>query len=651
MSNRVTPEDLVYEVLQPADPQLSPDGSQIVYTLSGSDRDSRKTTTHLWLCDRDGGNARQLTFSGMKNEIPRWSPDGAYIAFVSDRVTAPAMAGIFVLGVAQPSEARLVTLHNQSISELAWSPDGTTLAYTTTFDPDNPTEEPVKEDDPPKVRVTRRLDYKWDGRGYLGDARNHVWLVDVASGEHRRLSEGVVDHYMPVWSPDGRSIAVGRQSSDGWNSFIAIIDVDSGELTPVGDPDVGNGSHPTAAWSPTGDRIIFAGDPGHTYQPDLFLYDVADGETRRLTNDLPVLPIEGIGSAPMTWIDERRVLLCAAEHAQHGLYVIDVETRSLDCLSRLPATLTGVSVDSARRWATHAYTAFDSPGEIAVHDLSEKTFSVITHHNTDLISRIGARDWERFEIERGGFSIESWLLKPVDFDSNRRYPVVLMIHGGPNGFFGYRFIPNQQLLANQGYLVVLPNPRGSTSYGREFSVQVLGDRGGEDYLDLMAVIDEVASRPYVDADRIGIYGYSYGGFMTSWMIGQTDRFKACVCGAPSVDLKSQFGTSDIGWHYDSTQYRAQPHENPQWFRDHSPLTYAHRATTPTLLVSGESDLRCPTSQSEELFVALCKAGCEVEFVRYPEMAHGFTSAGPAEYRVDYLTRTLDWFDQFMGQRV
>ncbi len=137
--------------------------------------------------------------------------------------------------------------------------------------------------------------------------------------------------------------------------------------------------------------------------------------------------------------------------------------------------------------------------------------------------------------------------------------------------------------------------------------------------------------------------------MTSWMLGQTDRFKACVCGAPSVDLKSQFGTSDIGWHYDTTQYRAQPHENPEWFQHHSPLTYAHRATTPTLLVSGESDMRCPTGQSEELFIALCKAGCEVEFVRYPGQSHGFTSAGPAEYRVDFLTRTLEWFDHFMRE--
>ncbi len=489
MAHQVTPQELVFDVQQPGDPQIAPDGSRIVYTLARSDRDSGKTISHLWLCDRDGGNGKQLTFSGQKNDTARWSPDGAQIAFVSDRVAAPAKFGIFVMPVTQPAEARQVTTHNQVISELSWSPDGTTLAYTTTFDPENPAEEPVNADEPARVRVTRRLDYKWDGRGYLGDARNHVWLADVATGERRRLTTQLVDHYLPLWSPDGRSIAVGMQAADGWNAFIAIIDVDSGELTPVGDPDVGDGGHPTAAWSPAGDRIIFTGDPGHTYQPDLYLYDVSDGEIRQLTTDLQILPVDGVGSGSMVWLDDTRVLICAAEHARHGLYVIDVESRNLSALSSMEASLTGISLDATRRFAAHAYTAFDSPGEIAVSDLSESTLSVITTDNAGLTERMGTPGWERFEIERGKFSIESWLLKPADFDPDRRYPVVLMIHGGPNGFYGYRFIANQQLLANHGYLVVLPNPRGSTSYGREFSVQVLGDRGGEDYLDLMAVID------------------------------------------------------------------------------------------------------------------------------------------------------------------
>lgn len=647
MQQQISPAAFVYDLQQPGDPQLSPDGARLVYTLTRVDPESKKTTSQLWLCDRDGGNARQLTRGGVgeKHSGARWSPDGTAIAFVSDRVEAPAKNGIFVLPVAQPGEARRLTSHNQALGELAWSPDGATLAYTTTFDPENPSEEPPKEGEPAKVRVTRRLDYKMDGRGWLGDVRKQVWTVDVASGERTMRTQEPVDHSQPLWSPDGRTLAVRKQAPDGWTSSIALLDLASGEQRRAGDV---VGTHPSAAWSPDGSRLLITGDPEHSYQPDLYLVDVASNQTRRLSDDLPILPIDGMGETALAWLDARHVLINAAAHARHGLYRLDVETEELTCLDNQEASAVGLSLDAGGRFVAQARTSFESPGEITVHDLREGRTTPATSLNGALAAAAGPAAWERFELERGGFTIESWLLKPADYDPAHRYPVVLMIHGGPNGFFGYRFLANQQLLANHGYLVVLPNPRGSTSYGREFAVQVLGDRGGEDYHDLMAVADQVAARPDVDPERIGIYGYSYGGYMTAWILGQTDRFKACVCGAPSVDLTAQFGTSDIGWHYDVTQYRAQPHERPEWYRDHSPLTYAHRASTPTLLVSGESDLRCPTSQAEELFVALKKGGCEVEFVRYPGVGHGFASAGPAQYREDFLARTLAWFDRYLG---
>lgn len=640
----IAPDALVYGVRTAGDPQISPDGSRIVYTLKEADREKKKSVIHLWLCDRDGGNARRLSQSGDEHGFPRWSPDGAWLAFVSNRVAAPAKRGIFVLPVGQPGEARELTTHNQDILDLAWSPDGRTIAYTTAWDPDNPNEEPVGEGELPKVRVTSRLDYKWDGRGYLGDVRRQVWIVNVATGERRRLTGEPVDHDILQWAPDARSLAISKTAADGWNKVVAILDVVSGEITPVGGS---AGTSPLAVWSPAGDQLLIAGDPENTYQPDFYLFDVDDGTMHRLTDDLQILPAPGPSNAAMAWLDERRVLVNAAREGRHGLYELNVEDGQITCLVRREATSLGMSLDAGRRYLVQTYSAFDAADEIAVHDLQVGTTRVVTGLNDALVAEAGPPGVEAFTIERGGFSIESWLLTPAGFDPARRYPVVVMIHGGPNSFFGPRFVPLQQLLVSQGYLVVLPNPRGSTSYGREFTMQVLGDRGGEDYLDLMAVVDEIAGRPYVDSERIGIYGYSYGGFMTAWMIGQTDRFKACVCGAPSVDLESQFGTSDIGWHYDTTQYRARPHERPEWFRAHSPLTYAHRATTPTLLMVGESDLRCPPTQSEELFVALKKAGCEVVFVRYPGMAHGFVSDGPPPYREDFLTRTLGWFDRYL----
>jgi dipeptidyl aminopeptidase/acylaminoacyl peptidase len=200
-------------------------------------------------------------------------------------------------------------------------------------------------------------------------------------------------------------------------------------------------------------------------------------------------------------------------------------------------------------------------------------------------------------------------------------------------------------------VLVYSNPRGSSSYGRDFTMRVTEDWGGEDYKDLMAVMDKVCELPYVDAKRTGVAGYSYGGYMTSWIIGQTDRFQACVCGAPCFDLESMYGTSDISHTFGEQQWGGAPHVSKEWYAAHSPSTNAHRAVTPTLIVHGESDERCPIGQGEQMFVALKKANCEVEFARYPGGSHSFPRIGPAEHREDYLTRSLAWFKDHLGEPV
>jgi dipeptidyl aminopeptidase/acylaminoacyl peptidase len=207
------------------------------------------------------------------------------------------------------------------------------------------------------------------------------------------------------------------------------------------------------------------------------------------------------------------------------------------------------------------------------------------------------------------------------------------------------------MLVSNGFLVVFANPRGSSSYGRRFTQQVVGDWGGEDFQDLMAVVDEVLTRPYADPERTGIFGYSYGGFMTSWTIGHTDRFKAAVCGAPVFDLESQYGTSDIGHVWGALQWEGKPHESRDWYTAHSPATFAHRATTPTLILHAEGDIRCPIGQGEQMYATLKAAGCETEFVRYPGGSHLFLWGGEPTYVEDFFRRTLDWFRCHLGEPV
>lgn len=649
MTRPLSPETLVYGFTSADDPQVSPDGKAILYTLSKMDKETKKGSSNVWIVDTDGSNARQLTWSGKRNGGARWSPDGSQIAFVSDRA-GDRKSGIYVMPAGSGGDARELTSHNQGISDLNWSVDGAHVAYTTIFDPENPDEEDAPKDAAPKVRVTRRIDYKQDGRGYLNDKRLHIWVVGVESGERRRLTSEAVDHAFPRWSPDGGTIACQVTNRNGMCSQLALIDVATGGMKRIG-PEMGTVS--TFSWSPSGDRIIFSGDERQTFQSDYFIYTVATGDLKRLTDDLQSLPVggapgEAAPSQPI-WLDDRQVLFHAIRAGGSGLYIIDSEGGSVEPVQTWQAQHGGFSTDSAKRYIVQSRTSMTEIGNLHVWDNETNEGKVITNYNADVLAEHPPAQWERFDIERGGYTIEAWLLKPADFDPNKQYPAVLEIHGGPNGFYGYAFTPIHQLLATNGFITVYSNPRGSSSYGRDFTQQVTLDWGGEDYLDLMAVMDKVTELPYVDAERTGVSGYSYGGYMTSWIIGQTQRFKAAVCGAPCFDLESMYGTSDISHTFGELQWGGQPHDSEEWYKAHSPSTYAHRATTPTLIIHGEADERCPIGQGEQMFVALLKAGCEVEFARYPGGAHGFRRNGPAEHREDCWERTLGWFKDHLGE--
>ena len=643
---RLTPERLVYEVAAAGEPQLSPDGTRIVYTLGRPDRERARGTSHVWLCDADGANARQLTWSGDRNREARWSPDGRSIAFVSDRLQGSS--GLFLLPMGSPGEARELTHHRQSIGSVAWSPDGRCIAYTTLFDPDNPDEQPPPEGRPPKVRVTRRLDYKQDNRGWLNQARMQVFVVDVESAERRRLTGEPDDVWFPQWSPDGRLLAA-KVTHNGIFAQLAIIDATSGETRRIG-PE--RGTVGVWSWSPDSRRILFDGDTEPSAAVDFFVYDLKRDEIRRLTTDLPCMPDAGFPTiaAPSqpAWLDDSEVVFHAIRAGESCIYRFNVDSADLQREHPTGSLSVGFSVDASKRFVVQTHSNLGSLGEIAILDRQSGKRRVITRYNVDLLAKAAPATWERFDVEREGTTIEAWLLKPPDFDPDRKYPVVLDVHGGPHGFHGFAFNPMQQALASHGFLVVYSNPRGSGSYGREFAQMVRCDWGGEDYLDLMAVVDAVVERPYADAERTGIWGYSYGGYMTAWAIGQTDRFKAAVCGAPCFDLESMYGTSVIGHAWGPYEWGGPPHEASEAFAAHSPSTFAHRATTPTLILQGEADDRCPIGQGEQMFVALKQARCEVEFARYPGGSHAMLRVGPPSHRLDFLERLLGWFTTYLN---
>ncbi len=646
MAKPLTPHTLVYDFAAAGGAQMAPDGTQVLYALGHTDRDTKAKTSQLWLCNVDGSAPRQLTYTGERNLLGRWSPNGNWIAFVSDRA---AQAGVYVLPCTASGEARELTTHKQPIVDLAWSPDGRTLAYTTAYDPDNPDEEELPEDAAPPVRVTRRIDYKQDNRGYLNDVRTQIFLVDVTSGERRRLTTDLADYDHPTWSPDGRWLTARRPNRNGLCSQLALLCVETGEQTLIG-PETGVMS--VWAWSPDSARIVFAGDTTQTWQTDFFVCDLANETITPITTDLHCLPSAGFpGVSPPSqpvWLDGRTLLFHGVRGGASGLYTLDLQTSGVEQVHGWQAMNIGMSVDAAKRYVVQDYLSLDQQGEIVVFDREAGTSSVITGYSASVLAETPPAQWERFDVQRGEFVIEAWLLKPHDFDPAKRYPLVLDVHGGPNGFYGYGLSPLQQCLATHGFLVVYANPRGSGSYGRHFTQQVIRDWGGEDYQDLMTVVDAVLEQPYADGERTGIYGYSYGGYMTAWTISQTPRFRAAICGAPCFDLQSMFGTSDIGHTFGVQQWGGPPHEARAWYEAHSPSTFAHQTRTPTLIIHGEADERCPIGQGEQMFVALKMTDCEVEFARYPGGSHLFLRGGPPEHREDFLARALAWFKHYLG---
>ncbi|MFZ0217840.1 MAG: S9 family peptidase, partial [Candidatus Dormiibacterota bacterium] len=545
---------------------------------------------------------------------------------------------------AHGGEPTTLAAHALGINWIVWSPDGTRLAYTAVVDPRDPFEGPD-----PLVRVTRRLDYKEDVRGYLGNRRVQVFVVGLDGAPSRAITTEPRDHWFPAWSPDGSRLAFRVAERVGIHSWLRLQEVDGDGVR-----DVTFGDDATVslwAWSPDGARLFVAADPGRTSQPDLFLVDAQTGAQTRLTDDLAVLPDAGYPSmqppSPPRWLDEQTVLLHALHHGASGLYEFDVKTRALTPLTDWQAAKVGCSVDREATHVVQGHTDLGSISEISVWDRQSGTTTIVTHLNDDLLRTHPPAGWERIEFERAGFTIESWLFFPPDFDAAKCYPLILDVHGGPHGNHGYAFQSAVEVLAAHGYLVLTVNPRGSGTYGRAFATAVVRDWGGEDYLDLQAAVDLVGARDYVDEERVGICGYSYGGFMTSWTIGQTHRYKAAVCGAPCFDLTSMYGTSDISPFWGQIEWGSKPWENPDWYRDHSPSTKAHTAVTPTLIIHGEADERCPIGQAEEMFTALSQAGCETEFVRYPGAPHLFARIGPAGQRADYLARRLDWFQRHL----
>ncbi|MDA0351021.1 MAG: S9 family peptidase [Chloroflexi bacterium] len=633
-----------------AEPAISPDGGAIAYVRGAVDPTTLQRSSVLELVPFEGGTARQLT-AGPLDSRPTWSPHGKTVAFLRSRRDddgSTANAQVWLLPI-DGGEARQLTSLAGPIRSLAWLPNGGALVLAVDVDPDAPA--PTANPSIPRAKRVNRIYFRADGLGWRGDTHRQLFRVDLDSGEAKQLTRGDYDCYSPTPSPDGASIAFAsgdrsaqRERRTPGKLELCVVPSGGGAVRRI----VRNlsGLSPIA-WSPQGDRLAFVSGGQEYAYAQSYLWTVAleDGAAPKQITDDSLQPtganIPLADPPPMHW-GARRITFQAERHGSTGLYSTTPSGSTVEPLRATEELGAGLSLSADATRAAVLNSRLTRPNEVTAVDIEDESEHAVSAVSTGYLEGYGVGKTERFTFQRGGLDIECWLTFPPDFDRKKKYPLVLEVHGGPNGFFGNGWMPLHQMLAGAGYLVLYINPRGSSTYGRDFVSRVFEDWGGEDYEDQMAAVDRVLRRNYVDASRLAIHGYSYGGFMTSWTVGHTDRFKTAIVAAPVTNLVSMYGQSDISVQFGEQQWGGTPLENFEAYVAHSPITYAPNVKTPVLLLHGEADIRCPISQSEEYYTALKRLGKQVEFVRFPGGYHGFVRAGhPAMVR-SYHEHVLDW---------
>ena len=646
MKSPISP-DIVNQLPGVGSPAISPDGTAVAY-VRGQVEDGKRVS---WIecAPFAGGESRRLT-SGDSDSGPVWSPDGSVLAFLrpgSSEASAPRQ--IWLLP-SDGGEARKLTDLPHSVAGFDWLPDGSGMIATVDIDPHR------GQRDGSTTTVVRETYYRGDALGYREDAWHQLFRIDASSGEALQLTTGMYNHAHPVISPDGRWVAftadrnVDREMRRPFGSELCLMStqgVTGGSHIERLTPGVMSAGKP--CWSPDGSALaVSVTDMSQRHQAYLERVERYSGKRTRLTDDR-VNPQSGFfpiaGPPTMAWTDDG-ITFAADIRGRSAICRASTDGTSEPEMLRTEAELiNGFDVSADGRAVAIVSTTPDAPGEIVT--IGDGTQAVLTSASEDFVESHEIGDVEFFTVERDGWEIPCGLMYPPGFDPEQSYPLVMEIHGGPNGFFGEGFNVLHQVIAGAGYLVLFVNPRGSSTFGARFTDAVTVDWGGEDSLDLLHALDVVCDRPYVDANRLGVHGYSYGGYMTTWLIGHVNRFKAAIAGAPVVNLWSMWGVSDIGPSWGSYQWGDVPDDNFDWYRERSPITYVQNVKCPVLILHGEHDWRVPISQGEEYFAGLRYRGKTVEMVRFPGCSHLMMRVGDPALVKEYYERMVGWFKRYV----
>ena len=641
----------VYDLVNASDPRVSPDGSRVAYVVTTIDREASDYRSAIWITQADGaGEPVQFTAGEKRDTMPRWSPDGRLLAFASNRGgEEKAPAQLYVMA-AHGGEPRRLTDLKESVEAIAWSPDSSRIAFTSRV-----RDEAYEEEDERKRKPRRftRVFHKLDSVGWTGDRRTQIFVVGAdGAGEAKHLTEGDFEHGAPAWTADGKQLVFNALRDENWDTTlinrIYVLDANGGQPRAI-TGDEGSYDQPTP--SPDGTRLAYRfeiEDGTHPHHSQLGVMNVDGSGAKLLTQSLNRQTQPYPDSREPVWDGDGRILFTIEDGGNIHLYAV-----AADGSSEPEQLLDGERIVPAfdYRDGTLAYTTASTTTlrELFVGDRQ------VTNVGTSFTEGREMVEPERYTaVSQDGYEVDAWIARPAGFEEGKTYPALLNIHGGPFSQYTTGFFDETQVYAGAGYVVLYSNPRGGSGYTEEHGRAIrgpLGDAGPgwgtRDYEDLMAVVDTALEKfDFIDPERLGVIGGSYGGYMTSWIIGHTNRFKAAVSERAVNNLVSMFGSSDLFWIF-HRQFGGALWENIPAFIEKSPSTYGPQMETPVLVLHSENDLRCPVEQGEHLFNLLRLLGKEVEMVRFPAESHELSRAGSPIHRVIRFETILDWFDRYL----
>ena len=657
-------EDLYrFELLR--SPRISPDGRHVVYSLVWVEKDTEKKYNNLWVVSTAGGKPRQFTYGKQNDYAPEWSPDGLSIAFLSNRGESKDSAQVYLIPF-DGGESRQLSSIEGDIGSIQWSPDGKQLLLAVQkTDPDELARQ--KDDKKRELGVVqrhyKRLFYKLDGAGYNAQERTHLWTLNVSSGKARQITDHeIYDEESPTWSPDSKTIAfVSNRAKDPdldtYANALYTVPARGGEFKKI-DATRGHKVFPT--YSPDGKWIAYFGSHSEKeWWRNTNLWLVAsDGksapvnltETHDFTTSAESInDLGGQDYAPPFWSpDSSRIFFGVDRHGRTTLKSIGIDGQGLATHVDGDGVIGHISVDKNAGKASYFWSTMTDPGQVCVVDLQTNEVRELTKLN-GWLKKMDLGSFEEVWFKGGnGNDLQGWILFPPGFDPKKKYPSILEIHGGPLAQYAFHFMHEFYYLAAQGYVVHFCNPRGGSGYGEDHAKAIFGKWGTVDYDDVSAWTDLVAKKPYIDKKRMGVTGGSYGGYMTLWIIGHTQRFKAAVAQRVLSNFISMWGSSDFNWSFQEVINDLPPYKDPMNAWDRSPLKYIENAKTPTLIIHSEQDHRTPIEQGEQAFVALKTLGVDTEFVRFPDSPHGLSRTGRTDRRIARLNHILRWFEKYLN---